>query len=246
MVFYFSATGNSRYVAKRIAESSNDKIISVTDCLKNNWFDFSAEPDERIGFITPTYSWGLPVTVIDFIEKMGLKTNNNYVYSVVTFGTLSGGASRMIKEKLSEKGIEINAQYSVRMPDTWTPIFDLSRTDKVAKINERAEKKIYSVIRHIKKKSDGNRDFARMPLYGLFYKDYDGMRRTDSLSVNNSCIGCGLCANQCPVEAIEIKSGKPVWIKEKCAMCLACLHHCPKFAIQRGDKTASHGQYVHK
>ena len=28
-------------------------------------------------------------------------------------------------------------------------------------------------------------------------------------------------------------------------MCLACLHHCPKFAIQYGKNTKKHGQYVH-
>ena len=28
-------------------------------------------------------------------------------------------------------------------------------------------------------------------------------------------------------------------------MCLSCLHHCPKFAIQYGSRTQKHGQYSH-
>lgn len=28
----------------------------------------------------------------------------------------------------------------------------------------------------------------------------------------------------------------PVWIKEKCPMCLGCPHRCSKFAIQYGKK----------
>ena len=72
------------------------------------------------------------------------------------------------------------------------------------------------------------------------------MRRTETLSVKGDCTGCGKCAELCPVDAIEIQNGKPIWVKEKCTMCLGCLHRCPEFAIQRGEKTALHGQYIHE
>lgn len=70
------------------------------------------------------------------------------------------------------------------------------------------------------------------------------VRRTSHFHVENSCIGCGLCAKKCPVQAIALQGKKPVWIKEKCVMCLGCLHRCPKFAIQYGSKTKQHGQYT--
>ena len=77
-------------------------------------------------------------------------------------------------------------------------------------------------------------------------KLYLKARRTSNFYVEGSCVGCGLCAKQCPVKAIEIQSGKPVWIKEHCTLCLRCLHLCPKFSIQYGDsKTKQHGQYHH-
>lgn len=244
MIFYFSATGNSKFTAEKIAERTGTETVSITDCLKNNRFDF--ESNEIVGFVTPTYSWGLPVTVVDFISRLNLKSNNPYVFTVATCGTLTGGTSRMLRNLLKEKGITVTAQFYVRMPDTWTPVFDLSDKEKVRKINDKAGIKIFKIANQVHRRIRGNRDYGRMPFADLFYKDYEEMRKTDRLSVNDNCIGCGLCEKLCPVEAIEIRNGKPVWIKEKCAMCLGCLHHCPEFAIQRGAKTALHGQYVHK
>jgi NAD-dependent dihydropyrimidine dehydrogenase PreA subunit len=40
------------------------------------------------------------------------------------------------------------------------------------------------------------------------------------------------------------QDAKPVWVKEKCVMCLGCLHRCPRFAIQYGSRTKNHGQYT--
>ena len=63
--------------------------------------------------------------------------------------------------------------------------------------------------------------------------------------MEDTCIGCELCAKNCPVSAIQINNRKPEWIKDQCVMCLACLHHCPEFAIQYGKNTKEHGQYTH-
>lgn len=245
MIFYFSATGNSRHAAKRAAEVTGDRLISITDCLKNGTFDFTADEGENIGFAMPVYNFGIPVTVIDFIDKLNLK-GGGYVFTLVTYGGFSGGASKMVKDLLKEKGIKTHAQYSVRMPDTWTPVYDLSDKEKVAETNRKADAKISGIIRKIRRKAKGNFDSGRIPFGDRFYGGYENLRRTDSLSVDSNCVGCGLCAEQCPVSAIEIQNGRPVWVKDKCAMCLGCLHRCPEFAIQRGSKTKFHGQYTHE
>ena len=70
------------------------------------------------------------------------------------------------------------------------------------------------------------------------------VRGTAHFCVEDGCVGCGLCAKKCLVQAIEMRNKKPVWVKDKCVMCLGCLHRCPKFAIQYGKNTKKHGQYT--
>ena len=247
MILYFSATGNSEYAAKRIAAETGDIAVSITDCYKKQIFSFD-EKYKTLGIVSPTYSWGLPVIVTDFLQRLDLSYKPDYIYFIATYGTTPGQTGKFADNILAPKGLSLSAKFSVKMPDTWTPIFDLSNKEKVRRINDKAELEINGIIKQIKKFIVG--DFMKnklpYPLAKIGYKiEYDLMRKTKHFSVGDSCVGCGLCAKNCPVAIIKLKSHKPEWIKEQCVMCLACLHRCPKFAIQYGKNTKKHGQYVH-
>lgn len=47
------------------------------------------------------------------------------------------------------------------------------------------------------------------------------------------CVGCGACAGNCPVEAIESKDGKYVIKFDVCVSCGACEPTCPVSAISQ-------------
>mgnify|MGYP004653460517 FL=1 len=247
MIFYFSATGNSKYVADRIAAATGDKTIYITDCCKSDSFSFG-EADKTVGVVSPTYAWGLPIIVREFLQKLTLSTKPDYLWFTATYGTTPGQTGRFAEDILNANGLSVSAKFSVKMPDTWTPIFDLSNKNKVQRINEAAEQQIDRIISEIKKHACGDFMENKMPMFltkAVYGLEYDSMRRTSHFKVENTCIGCGLCARNCPVSAIEIREKKPVWVKNECVMCLRCLHHCPKFAIQYGRRTKRHGQYTH-
>lgn len=238
MIFYFSGTGNCKYVAERIATSQNDKAVSIETMMEKP--SCKLGKNEVFGMVSPTYCWELPVNVKEFLENINVeKSGNNYMFCVTTYGTLSGANGAQAQHIFKKKGLRFDALYSVIMPDNWTPVFDLSNPEKVAKTNEKAEKQLEKVIGMIGQRNTGNHMNRNIPYVVRCVADisYQNMRKTSHFTVEDSCIGCGLCAKKCPANAIGMRDEKPVWVKDKCIMCLRCLHHCPKFSIQYGNKT---------
>ena len=68
MVPYFTGTGNSRYIAERIAEALGDELLSMNDCVKAG--DRSpVTSDKRLVIVTPTYAWRIPRIVRDHLAE---------------------------------------------------------------------------------------------------------------------------------------------------------------------------------
>lgn len=247
MIIYFSATGNSKYVAGRLAAAGGGQLISITECIKTSTFTFRAEPGESVGFVTPTYFWTLPSLVSEFLEKLTIEnTEESYIYHVLTCGLSTGAAQSDMEHALGQRGLTLQGKFAVTMVDTWTPMFDLSDAEKNKAVTAAAEPQIDEVIRLVSEKTCGDFNRIKGPrlLASLMKREYRARRKTSNFQVLDSCTGCGLCARVCPSEAIVMEAGRPVRVKETCVLCLSCLHRCPVFAVQYGKKTKDHGQFV--
>ena len=106
-----------------------------------------------------------------------VKLQADYLYYVATYGT-SAGASDFYAEKFLGK--KLNASFSVRMPDTWTPFFDLSTPEKIAGFSKSTESEIKSIIEHLQQKDCGHfMDNSKSKMTTkIAYSLYESMRKT--------------------------------------------------------------------
>ena len=122
MIFYFTGTGNSLWVAKALSEALGEQLVSIAEELhkeKDGW-GYPVRPDEKILFVYPVHSWGPAVSVTRFISRLTL---NGYtgqsVYSVSTCGDECGYTDRLIGKALEKRAISLTAAYSVIMPNNY-------------------------------------------------------------------------------------------------------------------------------
>lgn len=246
MIFYFTGTGNSLFAAKKIANITNDSTADMSSALCQGKLEYNLSQGERLGFVFPVYFSGLPCVVAEFIKKAKIKTNEDtYVYAVVTFGGAATGSDVGLKKALSAKGMSLDYLAGVKMTDNYLVMFEIDEDEKIKSTAKRAADELDVIANEIDKRceklySGGFMSKIANPFMQFLY---ERMRTTKKFS-SNGCVACGLCEKICPVGAIEIKDGKPAWIKSKCSHCMACINRCPKKAINYGKKTVSRGRYV--
>lgn len=246
MIIYFSSTGNGKYVATRIAEATQDRIVSLAQLVRDGAETLEVAPGEQLGFVLPTYFGTLPTIARDYLKSARIVlAQDAYVFVVDTYGFHYGNLAPELAKLLRQAaGREQDADFLVQMVDNWVPTFDVTDQAYVSGAEEKAEELLAEVVERIgaRERVRVKGEWPALALMGMKVA-YRRASKTRAFAVSDACVGCGLCARQCPLGAIELRDGRPVWAKPSCALCLGCLHRCPTNAIAYGKNTAGHGQY---
>lgn len=244
MILYFSGTGNSKYVAKRIADALGDEILNLNDRIKAS-DTLSVETDERLIVATPTYAWRIPRVVRDWLRKTELR-GAKQAWFVMTCGSEIGNADKYNRELCAEKAISCMGTTQIVMPENYIAMFSAPQADKARQIVAKAEPNIDCVIASIQR----NQPFAptRNNLYDRFMSGpvnpifYKCFVKANAFTASSACIGCGQCVKRCPMNNVALKDGKPSWGKN-CTHCMACICYCPVSAIEYGKKSVGQPRY---
>ncbi|MBR6959553.1 MAG: EFR1 family ferrodoxin [Clostridiales bacterium] len=246
MVIYFSATGNTEFIAREIASRIGDECLNLIDRIKNN--DLSPLLSDRPWIIcSPVYVCEMPRFFTAFLRDLPLEGCKD-VYYVFTSGGYAGSSGPLGKSLMRRKGMIFRGYTEFVMPRNY-PVS--KKYDMLGK--EQTEERLKNAYQRIDEVADIIRDGGKLPHRYVFFLEKvvtlpfnpvwcSKVFKADDFTVSDSCVGCGLCAKLCPLNNIMITDGKPSW-GSTCTHCMACLGNCPKEAIEYGERTVNKGKY---
>jgi ferredoxin/flavodoxin len=246
LLFLFSGTGNSLNVAIRLQEKiENCEILSIPRVFEENRLNYEAA---RIGFIFPVFFTDAPNIVKEFLKNINI-SGNPYLFAIATCGGEVGKTFRTINKLFDKQNRKLHFEFSLVLPSNFIILTDKTNTqEEIDKIIKDSEVRINEIIEKITnrenekftptKVSFSNKFTNWMGKLFLFQIFSDRGFKID----DEKCIRCGTCVSVCPMNNIKIVN-KVTW-NHNCELCLACIHWCPKNAIEH-FKTHGIPRYHH-
>ncbi len=227
----FSPTGTAKSIIKAIAGGTNQSNAELVDITKQHARkqQLHTSENELLVVAVPVYMGRVPALLNEWLHA--IKARNTPAVCIVVYGNRAyDDALLELKDILIKRGCKPIAcaayigEHSFSSSETPTAegrpdASDLNHTELFGrKINE----KLLSVssVDHI---SDIN-------IPGNY--PYGGVTKlwsVDFIAISNECTQCGICAEGCPVGAIDSEKSNLI-DKGKCITCCACIKNCPQKA----------------
>ena len=245
---YLSGTGNTKHCITKLL-GIIDPDAALIPIEKNDAVSAIRDNSEII-LAYPTQFSNMPYMVRDFINKNSGIWQGKKVFCMTTMGAFSGDGTGCAARLLKKYGATVTGGIQIKMPDS---VCDSKMLKKSIEENKQIVKEADLKVERIGNEIVKN---GRYPKEGLgFFAHVAGLlgqrlwfynKTTDysaKLKINDSCIGCGLCAMNCPIGNLKIVDGKAV-SNNRCAMCYRCISNCPQKAITLlGEKVIEQCRY---
>lgn len=246
MVLYFSASGNTRYIARLIAGRLKDECIDLNGRIREQ--DFTPIRSEKPFVIcAPVYVCEMPRFLSSYLKRLPLR-GNRQVYFVFTSGGYAGMSGALAARLVRRKGMIWRGHAEVKMPGNHivSDAYDQASPEECRRRIAAAEKQARHIAAVIRFGGDltARHVFLAEKLIILPFNPVWSRFRMPSRDFHTTekCIGCGKCSRLCPLHNIEMQDRRPVW-KGPCAHCMACILNCPFEAIEYGSITQKKEKY---
>lgn len=224
-ILYFSSTGNSLYIAKKVKEKLGGMVLYIP-AYHGNGSEF-----DKIIIITPIYSFGMPIPVLDLLSNLD---QNAEIIAIQNYGGMVGGADRLFYEYALKSGLNVKSVYKMKMPENFTLMMSPPSFYKNA-ILRGADKKINALVAAIQQRKYRIPKKKRTKEKTYLKNKGNWHLIGERFSVNDRCIKCKKCISICPAQNISLSEDKIVFA-DKCIACLGCFHRCPQKAIVYNGK----------
>ena len=242
-LFYFSGTGNTKFVCDRfkifIEQKNNSIDLYNIELIRNestNTVSTIINQANLIGFAYPIHGANLPKIVDDFLNSFFLDgSRNKDVFIISTVGVINAYGPFIIKKRLQRSGLHLKWHYVYRtINNTAVRKVDAIQLEEKHRkqtlpftkfCNSVITNETYCngigpwivggyIVRRMLRKTIENH-------YKAFYVD------------SSLCTKCNLCIDNCPTKSINYQHNGFIF-SQTCTTCLRCINKCPVDAIKEG------------
>lgn len=242
VIFYFSGTGNTWWVAKNIGRKLRESAMKVRtvsiESLTIGEANKLISASDMVGFGYPIYCSDIPQNMKEFMKKIRAEEEKK-AFVFCTQESFSGDGSRVATEFLSHTHLDIQYSMHINMPNNITAAVSplgykyspKEQNELLKKAAERIDKFVYYILEDIpgvvgfNKAAKALGSVQRMP-YRKLYKKAKHM-----ISFSPKCTHCGYCESICPVDNITVTAIGNITYN-KCIQCMRCYNYCPHTAIR--------------
>lgn len=230
-IFYFSPTGNARYVSEKLRESLGDSSweLKAIESIKGE----NLTPCDSIVLIYSIHGFNPPRSVKRFIKELpeGLSKRVHIIAVGCAESWINDAVSKDIIRVLEKKGYSIGVETTIAMPLTLIVSFP----DNIVKdLLDKLDYRIEEIVSSIKEQ----REMKKSPGIGSWIFHTIGKMESPAarmfgleLHSNRRCTSCGTCIKRCPEKNIRFNKKGKLRFSFRCIMCLRCIYECPEKAI---------------
>jgi ferredoxin len=228
---YFSPTGTTKAILQSIARGIQPN--------ENEWIDLTGPHGREQKIKTtgadllvvgvPVYMGRVPAVVIDCLRA--IEADNTAAVCVVVYGNRAYEDALMeLKDILTQCGCKPIAGGAYigehSFSGSETPVAagrpDVNDFEHAALFGRRIKEKIAS--------ASSIEEISVINVPGVYpYRGDSTLWDVDFIAVSDECTQCGICAEQCPVGAVDATNARLIDIR-KCITCCACIKNCPQSA----------------